>query len=115
MVVGPLLLALGGLPQPTAATSAWVVLITATSGLCQVIIYGLLPGDYAALFVAVGLTSTLAGQTVVEALVRRYKQDAVVVLVIGLVMLLAMALMGVTGILSIVGGAPTGFGSLCGK
>ena len=36
MVVGPLLLALDNLPAQVTATSAWVVLITASSGLAQV-------------------------------------------------------------------------------
>ena len=36
MVLGPLLVELGCLPQPIAATSAYVVFITATSGLAQV-------------------------------------------------------------------------------
>lgn len=36
MVVGPLLLALNNLPAQVTATSAWIVLITATSGLAQV-------------------------------------------------------------------------------
>ena len=41
MVLGPLLVELGCLPQPIAATSAYVVFITATSGLAQVWIMGL--------------------------------------------------------------------------
>jgi hypothetical protein len=64
MVLGPLLVALGCLPQPVAATSAYVVLITATSGLVQVIIFGLLPYDYAGVFAVLGLLSTFVGQTV---------------------------------------------------
>ena len=64
MVLGPLLVALGCLPQPVAATSAYVVLITATSGLVQVIIFGLLPYDYAGVFAVLGLVSTFVGQTV---------------------------------------------------
>ena len=43
MVLGPLLVELGCLPQPIAATSAYVVFITATSGLAQVWIMGQRP------------------------------------------------------------------------
>ena len=60
-MLGPLLVALGCLPQPVAATSAYVVLITATSGLCQVIIYDLLPQDYAVFFACIGIAATFAG------------------------------------------------------
>ena len=80
----------------------------------QVFLYGLVPLDYAALFAAVGLVSTVLGQTVVEGLVRKYQQDAVVVLVIGAVMVVAMGLMAAVGLLNVANGAPFTFGSLCG-
>lgn len=72
MIVGPLLLALGSMPQSSAATSAWVVLITASSGLAQVLIYGILPFDYALLFGGVGLCSTVVGLKVVGYLIKKY-------------------------------------------
>merc|ERR1712232_513509 len=87
MVLGPLLVALGCPPQPVAATSAYVVFITATSGLCQVCIFGTLPYDYAGLFAFVGFLSTFVGQTLVDYVVKKFKKDAVVVLIIGVIML----------------------------
>jgi uncharacterized membrane protein YfcA len=113
MVLGPLLIALGCHPQVTAATNSWFVLITATSGLAQVLIYGLLPYTYAILFGFIGMLATIFGQTAVEFVVKKYKQDAIVVVVIGVVMLVAMFLMGAVGILNIAAGAPTAFASLC--
>ena len=89
------------------------MLITATSGLAQVSILGLLPGDYACFFAALGIVSTIAGQTLVDWLVRRFKKDAVVILLIGAVMGLALVLMTGAGLVKLVAGAPTGFGSLC--
>ena len=113
MVLGPLLVALGCLPQPVAATSAYVVFITATSGLCQVIIFGLLPYDYAALSAAVGLASTFFGQSVVDYIVKKYKKDAIVILVIGAIMAIALVLMTYAGIMKVANGAPIGFSPLC--
>ena len=76
MVLGPFLVELGCLPQPIAATSAYVVFITATAGLAQVTILGLLPGDYALLFSAFGVFATFLGQTAVDYVVKKYKKDA---------------------------------------
>merc|ERR1712113_277017 len=98
MVLGPLLVALGCLPQPVAATSAYVVFITATSGLCQVCIFGTLPYDYAALFATVGVISTFVGQTLVDFVVKKFRKDAIVVLIIGVIMLIALVLMTLAGL-----------------
>lgn len=76
--------------------------------------YGLVPFDYAALFSFVGLVSTFLGQTVVEYLIKKYKQDSVVILVIGVVMVVAMILMALVGIMNIINGAPSSFSPLCG-
>lgn len=115
MVLGPLMIALGCLPQVTVATNAWFVLITATAGLAQVLIYGLLPTGYAAVFALVGVAATLFGQNVAEYAVRRYQQEAIIVVLIGVVLLVAMVLMGAVGILDLVDGAPAGFGPICGR
>ena len=98
-------------PLGVAGVGVWAAVV-----LCawQVFLYGLVPLDYAALFAAVGLVSTVLGQTVVEGLVRKYQQDAVVVLVIGAVMVVAMGLMAAVGLLNVANGAPFTFGSLCG-
>ena len=87
--------------------------ITATAGLCQVIIFGLLPYDYAFLSAAVGLFSTFFGQSVVDYIVKKYKKDAIVVLVIGLIMTIALFLMTYAGIKNIMNDAPIGFSPLC--
>lgn len=114
MVLGPLLVALGCLAQPVAATSAYVVFLTATSGLCQVCIFGTLPYDYAFLFATVGLLSTFVGQTVVDYLVRKFKKDAVVVLIIGAIMLIALVLMAAASLRQAFSEAESfGFKPLC--
>lgn len=113
MVIGPLLVALGCLAQPVAATSAFVVFITATSGLAQVVVFGFLPLGYAAVFGVIGLISTFVGQSVVDYLVNKYKKDAIVILVIAVIMAVALVLMSISSIFKIVSGAPFGFSTLC--
>lgn len=113
MVLGPLLVELGCLPQPIAATSAFVVFITATSGLVQVYIMGLVPEDYAIIFACFGVLSTFLGQTAVDYVVKKYKKDAIVVLVIGAIMCIALVLMTYDGIKQIIYSSNYGFSGLC--
>ena len=113
MVLGPLLVELGCLPQPIAATSAYVVFITATSGLAQVWIMGLVPADYACAFAACGLFSTFLGQSAVDWVVKRYQKDAIVILIIASVMLIALVLMTYDGIVQVVYAVSYGFSPLC--
>lgn len=113
MVLGPLLVELGCLPQPIAATSAYVVFITATSGLVQVYVMGLVPEDYAVIFACFGVISTFLGQTVVDWVVKKYKKDAIVILVIGMIMLIALVLMTYDGIKQIIFAPDQGFNALC--
>ena len=113
MVLGPLLVELGCLPQPIAATSAYVVFITATSGLAQVYIMGLVPSDYAVLFASCGVVATFLGQSVVDWVVKKYKKDAIVILVIGFIMVVALFLMTYDGIMQVIYATSFGFSSLC--
>ena len=113
MVLGPLLVELGCLPQPIAATSAYVVFITATAGLAQVTILGLLPGDYALLFSCFGVFATFLGQTAVDYVVKKYKKDAIVILVIGAIMIIALVLMAYNGIMQMIYAENYGFSPLC--
>merc|ERR1712039_1056858 len=97
-----------------AATSAYVVFITATSGLFQVCIFGMLPYDYAFLFALVGLLSTFFGQSFVDYMVKKYKKDAIVVLIIGFIMLIALLLMSFAGVKDFLMDAEAhGFKPLC--
>jgi len=113
MVLGPLLVSLGCDPLSVAATSAFAVFLTATSGLSQVAILGLLPVDYAWFFAVLGVFSTFAGQTVVDYFIRKYKKDAIVIVIIGATMVVALVLMCVAGVIKLLGDVPTEFASLC--
>jgi hypothetical protein len=49
----------------------------------------------------------------VDFLIRKYKKDAIVILIIGVTMVVALILMSVAGVIKLVEGAPVGFASLC--
>ena len=97
MVVGPLLIELGVMPQVVAATSAYTVLITATSATVQFMIGGTLQYDYAAVVASIGLVATFFGQWVVDGMIKKYNRASVIVFAIALIMIIATILLGYTG------------------
>ena len=46
-------------------------------------------------------------------IVKKYKKDAIVILVIGAIMAIALVLMTYAGIMKVANGAPIGFSPLC--
>ena len=117
MVVGPLLIELGVVPQVVAATSAYTVLITASSATVQFCIGGTLQYDYAAVVASIGLVATFFGQWVVDGMIKKYNRASVIIFAIALIMIIATCLLGYTGITQVVNqakaGSSFGFRPLC--
>ena len=117
MVVGPLLIELGVVPQVVAATSAYTGLITASSATVQFIIMKTLQIDYAICFAIIGLIATFAGQYVVDSCIKKYNRASVIIFAIATIMAIATVLLGYSGIDKIVvqakNGASFGFRPLC--
>lgn len=117
MIMGPLLLELGLLPGPAAATSALTVLLSSAAGTLQFFLMGMIQLDRAAWYFCLGLAATFLGQTVINALVRRLRSSSVIVFTIVIVMVAATVLMTVVGVLNTTAdlrnGADMGFRSMC--
>ena len=71
------------------------------------------PKDYAFAFAACGLFSTFLGQSAVDWVVKKYKKDAIVILVIASIMLIALVLMTYDGVMQVVHATTYGFSPLC--
>ena len=65
------------------------------------------------LFSIVGVFATFFGQSVVDYVVKKYKKDAIVILVIGFIMAVALVLMTFAGVQKVMAGAAIGFTGLC--
>jgi uncharacterized membrane protein YfcA len=117
MVMGPLLLELGMLPQQQQATSATTVLITSGAAMFQFLFLGMLIVDYGLFFAFLGLVATFFGQTFLDYLVKKYNTTSFIVFSIALVMIIAVILMAIAGIIRIIGeienGTGGGFTALC--
>jgi uncharacterized membrane protein YfcA len=116
-VKGPLLLELGLLPQTTAATSAFMVLLTSSATTFQFIMLDLLPLDYGLWLALWGFVSCYVGQVFVAYLVRRYKKTSLVVLCIATVLAFSTVLMAIDGVRQVIenarSGRGLGFTSVC--
>ena len=74
---------------------------------------GLVPWDYAILFASCGVVATFLGQSVVDWVVKKYKKDAIVILVIGAIMIIALFLMTYDGVMQVIYSTTYGFTELC--
>jgi uncharacterized membrane protein YfcA len=102
MIMGPLLLELGMLPNCTQATSATTVMITSGAATFQFMFLGMMLPDYSAFFAVLGLVSTFVGQKGIIYLVERYETSSLIVFSIALVMVIAVVLMTIAGVLRII-------------
>ena len=93
--MAPLLLALGMLPQVASSTSAFMILFTSSSDLVHYLFQGVLapqPG-YAAWALCLGFASAYLGRRVSYVLVQRLRHPSLLVFALGIILLLALALL----------------------
>ena len=107
----------GVVPQVVAATSAYTVIITASSATVQFMVMGSLQYDYGGFFAAVGLVTTFVGQFFVDRMIKKYNRASVIVFAIALIMIIATVLLGYTGVAKVLrqvdNDSSLGFRPLC--
>ncbi len=113
MVVSPLLMELGVLPNVAAATSAMAVMVTSSASMLQFVLIGYLQFDYSSVFMAVGMMGGLIGRTAANRAVNRYGRPSLVVFAVAIIMGLAVALMSLNGALTLLDGVQYAFHSPC--
>lgn len=104
IVKGPLMLALGVHASVASATSACMILFTATTSTVSYIIFGLLNYSYAGACFAIGFLATIVGQTIMSAILDKYQRHSYIAYSIGLVVALSAVAMGIESIISIIEG-----------
>jgi len=117
MIISPVMLELGVLPEVTAATSSFMILFTSLSSTAQFLVAGTLQYDYAVWFSIVGLISSFVGQTLLNHLVKKYKKKSYIIFAISIIIVGSTILLGITGIIDVVKNIKQkqsmGFQSLC--
>lgn len=80
IVASPVLLTIGAHPSVVTASTSFMILFTSTSTTLQFAILGRLPWDYALFYGALCFVSSLTGNYLVAAMMRKYKKSSYVIL-----------------------------------
>ena len=79
-----------------------MILFTSTTATVSYAVFGFLNYDYASACIVVGFLATLAGQTIMSALLAKYQRHSYIAYSIGLVVAVSAVAMGIESILAIV-------------
>jgi len=101
LVVGPIFLEMGLVPQVAVATSSYMILYTAFSTASQFLILGRLPWQLAIWYFCVGVISAMIGQAGLAEIIRRYKKQAFINFLLGGVIAVSVIAMGILEGLSV--------------
>ncbi|MEW5296758.1 MAG: hypothetical protein WDW36_000016 [Sanguina aurantia] len=116
MLMGPLLLEMGIIPQVTSATSSVMVLFSSSAALIQFAILRLVNLDYALVFGAAGMVSAVLGVILSAVLLARLNRPSIIVISLSGVIVMGTGLVCIFGLMSAVKDLQShqhGFGTLC--
>ncbi|KAF4707298.1 hypothetical protein FOZ63_000071, partial [Perkinsus olseni] len=99
MVLGPLMLNLGVLPQVSTATTATLIVFTSSSAALVFIMAGLVPWDYAVVYFSAAFVGTLVGKTIIDTIVRRRGLTALLILLLAGIIAFAAIMVTVAGLI----------------
>lgn len=99
MILGPLMLQLGVLPQVSSATNASLILLTASAAAMLYLTSGQIPATYAISFFVVAFVGAFSGKLLIDRLVKKYGLTAIIILILALIITFASAMMTINGIL----------------
>lgn len=117
MVMGPILLDLGFLPQVQSATTATTLFVMSSSTCIAFLVGGVAPVDYAfwlAFFTGVG---AVCGKAIIGWVVKRFRRPSIIMFLLAGIICVSVLVMGITGIVDVVdeinSGGSLGFRSFC--
>merc|ERR1719161_3103971 len=97
IVMSPLLLELGLVPEANQATSAMFVFLSSTLATMQFVLAGAAMPQYVAWFTAWVTVSTFVGQTLIDYILRKYKRSSLIVLSIAGIIACSLCMMTLVG------------------
>ena len=97
IVKGPLMLEMGMIPAVSSATASYMIIYTSATAALSYAIAGQVEPTYAVALFIVGFLSTLIGQAVLNALLKRVRKQSVIVFLIGVIIAISAFAMAVVG------------------
>jgi len=99
MILGPMMLQLGVLPQVSSATNATLILLTASAAAMLYVTSGQVPNTYAITFFVVAFIGAFSGKLFIDGLVKKYGLTSIIVLILAAIITFASGMMTINGIL----------------
>lgn len=93
LIVAPLLLEMGLLPEVTSASSSFLVLFTSSSTSIQFMINGMLNLDYASILFLLSLSASFIGVNLINRLVKNTNRPSIIVFILGILIGLSAILL----------------------
>mmetsp|Transcript_104290 Transcript_104290/g.301710 ORF Transcript_104290/g.301710 Transcript_104290/m.301710 type:complete len:690 (+) Transcript_104290:88-2157(+) len=101
MIMGPILLDIGVLPQVQSATTGAMLLIMSTSTAISFLVAGTAPLDYAAFLACCTGCGAVFGKAVVTAIIKKFNRPSLVMFLLAFLIIVSMLLMTTTGVLKV--------------
>lgn len=102
MVMGPILLNLGFLPQVQSATTATTLFVMSTSTCIAFLVAGTAPADYALWLAFATAVGAVCGKAIIGWLVKRLKRPSLIMFLLGGIIGTSVVVMFITGLLDVV-------------
>mmetsp|Transcript_6083 Transcript_6083/g.14558 ORF Transcript_6083/g.14558 Transcript_6083/m.14558 type:complete len:556 (-) Transcript_6083:14-1681(-) len=112
IILGPLLLELGLLPEANQATTAAFVFLSSSLATIQFIVLGKAMPQYIFWFAPWVLVATLVGQTCVDYALKRWQRSSLIVLSVAGIIAGSLLMMSLIGIMNIVSDIQRGAGNM---
>jgi uncharacterized membrane protein YfcA len=93
LIVAPLLLEMGLLPEVTSASSSFLVLFTSASTSIQFMINGMLNLDYASVLFLLSISASFIGVNLINRLVKNTNRPSIIVFLLGILIGLSAILL----------------------
>lgn len=97
MVLGPMMLQLGILPQVSSATTATMIVLTSSVAALMYVTAGTVPVTYAVFFFTVAFIGAFVGKTYIDHLVKRCQLTAIIILILASIISFASLMMTING------------------
>jgi len=102
MVMGPILLDLGFLPQVQSATTATTLFVMSTSTCLAFLVAGAVPVDYVFWLAAATGAGAIFGKAIVGYFVKKLRRPSIIMFLLGGIIAASVVVMGTTGAIDIV-------------
>lgn len=110
MILGPILLDLGVLPQVQSSTTASTLFVLSSSAAIAFLVQGTAPVDYALFLAMMTALGAVIGKSIIGFLVKLYRRPSAIIFLLGGIITASIVVMVITGTIDVVNDARQGHG-----